>query len=89
MAQTLTVNREDLKGWEGVIAYKDWWIAVHRWSLENGIGQIKMMVGKTDGLYEVTLDPALTEPELSQFQTQLDTLKSVDGTPGKYVFTYL
>lgn len=88
MAQVFTVNRDDLKGW-GTDAYKDWWVAVHRWSVENGVGDVQHIVGKQDGTYEITLDPALTEPEMSQFQTELDTLKSVDGTPGKYVFTHI
>lgn len=89
MAQTLTIDREDLKGWNTAAARSNWWMAICAWAQENGVTQLQSITGKSDGTIAAELDPALTEPTLSQFQTEMDTLVSVSGTPGSRVFTHL
>jgi hypothetical protein len=88
--QIFNVDRNDLKGSTAGEARKNWMVAVQRWAVLNSIdAQLKIFVGRGDYTFEVHFDPPLTEPTLSQFQVELDTLVSSGLSHGEIVFTYL
>lgn len=89
MAMALTTDRNDLKGFGSQHACEEWWLAICAYTQENSISEFQTIVGNADGTWEVRFDPDLTEPTLSQFQTQMDTLVSVSGIPGSRTFAYL
>lgn len=89
MAMALTTDRDDLKGFASQHACEQWWLAICAYIVENSVPGLQTVVGKADGSWEVRFDPDLTEPALSQVQSQMDTLVSVSGIPGSRSFTYL
>lgn len=89
MATVLTTDRNDLKGFASQHACEQWWLAVCAYIVENGVSGLQTIVGKADGSWEAHFDPNLTEPTLSQVQTEMDTLVSVSGIPGNRTFTHL
>ena len=89
MAQVFNIDRADLKGWGSEVARNDWIYAVNAWYVQTHGVPTHMIVQNINGLIDVTVDPALTEPDLSNFQTELETLTKVTGVPGSWVFEHI
>jgi hypothetical protein len=89
MAQEYTSTRPDLIGWGKEAARADYQYAVFVWYLTAHGVPPQMFVHLGDGTVKVQVDPALTEPDITAFQTEMDTLTAATGGPGGWVFTHL
>jgi hypothetical protein len=87
--QEFTSNRTDLIGWGKEGPRTDYQFAVFAWYVNTHGFPPQLFVHLGDGTVRVEVDPALTEPDLSNFQTELDTLTKATGGPGNWTFEHI
>lgn len=85
---TMTTTRTDLVPVAAAADRVEYLRAVQRWGEENSANVQKVELDKA-GLVTVTIDPDITDPLMSQFQTEMDTLKDVDEVVQPPVFTHI